>query len=145
MPSSRSWRGARLVTSRPSKKTRPARAGSSPNTVLNTVDLPAPFGPMMVVIAPRAARRLVPLRTVRPPYPATTSSSARMSGANSVSKVRLDDRRVGAHLVGRALGDDAALGEHQHAGAQRHDELHVVLDDDEGSVLRGVDLAQALA
>jgi branched-chain amino acid transport system ATP-binding protein len=33
---------------------RPERTGSSPNTALNTVDLPAPFGPMMVVMAPGA-------------------------------------------------------------------------------------------
>src|SRR6185436_3669935 len=109
MPSSSSLRGARLVTSRPSNSTRPARAGSSPNTVLNTVDLPAPLGPMMVVIAPRSARRLVPFSTVRPPYPATTSSSSRMLS----TEVGLDDLRIGAHFLRRALGDDAALGEHQ--------------------------------
>src|SRR5215213_7927668 len=141
MPSSRSLRGPKLVTSRPSNTTRPPRAGSRPNTVLKTVDLPAPLGPMMVVMAPRAACRLVPLSTVKPPYPATTSSSARMLS----TEVGFDDLRVAADLLGRALGDDAALGEHQDAGAQRHDEFHVVLDDDERRALRGVDLAQALA
>src|SRR5882724_12889455 len=141
MPSSSSLRGPRFVTSRPSNTMRPACTGRSPNTVLNTVDLPAPLGPMMVVIAPRAACRLVPFSTVKPPYPATTSSSTRRLSA----KVGLDDARVAAHLRGRALGDDAALGEHQDAGAQGHHEFHVVLDDDEGRTVHGVDLPQALA
>ena len=35
-----------------------------PNTVLNTVDLPAPFGPITVVMAPRATEKLVPCRIV---------------------------------------------------------------------------------
>src|SRR4051812_45593239 len=141
MPSSSSLRGPKLVTSRPSNTTRPPRARSRPNTVLNTVDLPAPLGPMIVVMAPRVACRLVPLSTVKPPYPATTSSSTRRLS----TKVCLDHLRVAADFVGRALGDDAALGEHQDARAQRHDEFHVVLDDDERRALRGIDLAQAIA
>ena len=60
-------RGPRWVISLPSNRMRPAFTGSSPNTVLNTVDLPAPFGPIIVVIAPRAARKLVPFRMVRSP------------------------------------------------------------------------------
>jgi hypothetical protein len=43
---------------------RPERAGSMPNTVLNMVDLPAPFGPITVVIAPRATEHVVPCRMV---------------------------------------------------------------------------------
>jgi hypothetical protein len=56
-----------LVISRPSKATRPRRTGSSPNTALNTVDFPAPLGPMMVVIAPRATLKVVSLSTVSLP------------------------------------------------------------------------------
>ena len=50
--------------SAPSNAMRPERAGSMPNTVLNTVDLPAPFGPITVVIAPRATWNVVPCRIV---------------------------------------------------------------------------------
>jgi len=64
MPSSSSLRGVKFVVSRPSKRTRPRCTGSRPNTALNTVDLPAPFGPMMVVIAPRRTAKRVPWRTV---------------------------------------------------------------------------------
>ena len=35
--------------------------------VLNTVDLPAPLGPMTVVMAPGAILKLVPLRMVIAP------------------------------------------------------------------------------
>ena len=52
------------MISAPSNSTRPARAGSMPNTVLNTVDLPAPFGPITVVMVPRATEKLVPCRIV---------------------------------------------------------------------------------
>ena len=34
---------------------------------LNTVDLPAPFGPITVVIEPAGAEKLVPLRNCRRP------------------------------------------------------------------------------
>jgi hypothetical protein len=34
---------------------------------LNTVDLPAPLGPISVVMAPRATLKLVPLSTVSLP------------------------------------------------------------------------------
>jgi hypothetical protein len=40
------------------------RACSRPKIVLNIVDLPAPFGPMTVVIAPRRMVAVVPLRIV---------------------------------------------------------------------------------
>jgi len=52
------------MISAPSNRMRPERAGNMPNTVLNTVDLPAPFGPITVVIAPRATEKLVPFRIV---------------------------------------------------------------------------------
>src|SRR3954454_10211882 len=102
MPRASRSRGAKLVISAPSNKTRPERAGSMPNTVLNMVDLPAPFGPITVVIAPRATVQLVPCRIVILPYPATTSSSVRMS----VAKVRLDHLGIAADGGRIALRDD---------------------------------------
>jgi hypothetical protein len=53
-----------LVISRPPKLIVPERTGNRPNTVLNIVDLPAPFGPITVVMAPRRTRALVPFRIV---------------------------------------------------------------------------------
>src|ERR1700741_1842268 len=118
--------------SRSSNSMRPLATRRRPKIALNTVDLPAPFGPITVVIAPRATLKLVPCSTVSLPYPPTTPSSASSAAPDSVSKVCLDDPGVAADRVGRPLGEDAALCQHQHARAERHDELHVVLDDDEG-------------
>jgi hypothetical protein len=46
---------------------RPARTGSTPNTALKAVDLPEPFGPMTVVIAPRGTLKESPRRIVSLP------------------------------------------------------------------------------
>ena len=46
-------RGEKFVMARPSSVMEPLRTGSSPKIVLNKVDLPAPFGPITVVMAPR--------------------------------------------------------------------------------------------
>src|SRR3954469_10712534 len=127
MPRASSSRGGILVMSAPSHNTRPERAGSMPNTVLNTVDLPAPFGPITVVIAPRATAQLVPCSIVILPYPATTSSSVRMS----VAKIGLDNFWIAPHVGGIALRDDATFGEYHDTRAQRHHEFHVVLDHNE--------------
>ena len=44
--------------------TLPERTPRSPNTALKSVDLPAPFGPITVVMAPRWMAALTPFRTV---------------------------------------------------------------------------------
>src|SRR5215204_94323 len=45
------------------------------------------------------------------------------------AEVGVDDVGVGADGVGRALGDDAALGHHDHPVADVVDDVHVVLDE----------------
>ena len=67
MPSAISSCGGRFVISRSSKKIRPARTGSIPNAALKAVDLPAPFGPITVVIAPRRTAKESPCRIVSLP------------------------------------------------------------------------------
>ena len=57
-------RGSNDVVSAPSNVTRPVRTPKSPNTVLNRVDLPAPLGPITVVMAPRRMAALTPFRIV---------------------------------------------------------------------------------
>ena len=44
------------VTSLPSRRTCPSLTGSSPKIAFNSVDLPAPFGPMIVTSSPRSMR-----------------------------------------------------------------------------------------
>jgi len=64
MPAVSKSRWRRPVTSRPLKTILPSRSFSRPKIALNTVDLPAPFGPITVVIEPDGTEKLVPLRIV---------------------------------------------------------------------------------
>ena len=64
MPAASNARGLSPVTSRPLKMTLPSRSFSRPKIALNTVDLPAPFGPITVVIEPAGTEKPVPLRIV---------------------------------------------------------------------------------
>jgi hypothetical protein len=47
---------------------------------------------------------------------------------------------VPLHLGGAVLREDLALDHADHVRAELHDEVHVVLDDDEASALRLVEL-----
>ncbi|MNY78111.1 hypothetical protein D3C86_2182240 [compost metagenome] len=67
MPASSSLRWFQLVISVPSSRIWPSRTLSRPKIALNTVDLPAPLGPMTVVIAARGTLKVVPLRMVMAP------------------------------------------------------------------------------
>src|SRR6266852_2688663 len=62
-----------------------------------------------------------------------------------MAKIRLDHFRIAADLRRIALRDDAALGEHEDAMTQRHDEFHVMLDDDERRALLGIDRLEPVA
>ena len=61
--------GAKLVTFSPFSKTSPDQTFSNPKTALNTVDFPAPLGPMIVVIVPGSTLNETPFKTVMLPYP----------------------------------------------------------------------------
>src|SRR5262245_50618225 len=104
-------RGEQPVVSRPSNAILPSCTRSRPNTVLNRVDLPAPFAPMIVVMAPRAMLAVVPLRMVMLPYPETTSVNVRMGSgvltfAASMSQIGVDHLGIAPHGGRRALGDE---------------------------------------
>ena len=60
------------VTSRPSWTTRPASGNSSPLSTLNSVVLPAPFGPMMAKVSPRPTVRSTFFRTFTAGYDLNT-------------------------------------------------------------------------
>src|SRR6476660_7101593 len=61
---------------------------------------------------------------------------------SSVTKISLDHFRVPADVGRKTARDDAALGEHEDAIAQRHDEFHVVLNDHECRAPLDVDRLQ---
>ncbi len=61
-------------------------------------------------------------------------------------EVRVQHQRIVGDLGRRALGDALALAQDDDAPAERHDDFHVVLDDDEGVALgvERVDVADEL-
>src|SRR5207253_7677723 len=52
-------------------------------------------------------------------------------GGASLTEIGGQDARVAPDQRGRPVGDLAAGFQHDHATTQRHDEVHVVLDDDQ--------------
>ena len=58
--------GSMLVMSAPSQSTCPDRTGTNPYTALNTVDLPAPLGPITQTISPARTSRSTPRMTSCP-------------------------------------------------------------------------------
>ena len=60
------------------------------------------------------------------------------------TEIGVDDGRVGHHRVGRALGDDPALGHHHDPVGDVPDDVHVVLDEEHGHALvaQGLDVAE---
>src|SRR5581483_10901696 len=126
------------VTSRPSSSTRPPAGASAPATAFNVVVFPAPFAPIRHTSSPRATSRSMPFTAAMPPY-ATLKPRTSSMGAPEVG---LDDGRIALHLRGRAFGDPATVIEHGDAVAQAHDELYVVLDEEQRHAARANRLEQ---
>ena len=63
-----------------------------------------------------------------------------MAGA----EIGLDDGRVGADLVGRALGQHATVAQHRYLGSDLEDDVHVVLDEDQRDLLALPQVVDAL-
>src|SRR4026208_2062956 len=81
------------------------------------------------------------------PYPATTSSNWMQVSWDmaSVAEVGVEHLLVGADLGRRADRHHRAFDPHHDAMAQVHHEVHVVLDHDEGTLARGVELLEQRA
>ena len=109
---------------------------------LSIVDLPAPFAPTRATISPGAIDSDTPRRTGTPPWPAYRS---RIRSPGSGAKVRLDHPWIPRDLRGRSLRDHSTRLQHHHALADRHDDFHHVLDEQQGdasqkAILEWVDL-----
>src|SRR5215470_9922024 len=63
----------------------------------------------------------------------------------SVSQIRFNDSRVATDVLWTAFRYQSTFGEHQHAGAERHDEFHLVFDDYESCAAFGVIGLQSFA
>src|SRR5208283_902175 len=123
---------------------------------LNTVVLPAPFGPMTAVMSPRLAMKLSVSTARRPPKrmvrSRTASSGAGVSASISFPSATPLRHEFGGDFAalpeghgGRAAGDEAARPQHHHdhqgeAEDQHAEQRQLVGDRLEGLVLR--DLAE---
>src|SRR5215475_3268733 len=122
MPSFRRSRGVRVSMACPAKRTRPPKRRLSPYTARRSVDLPAPLGPITVVIVP--SRMAAPAGMSGP-------LAAQLGGA-ALAEISGEHAGVAPDEAGWTVRDLPPLLHHNHAAAERHDEVHVVLDDDEG-------------
>src|SRR2546426_3064848 len=100
----------------------------SPVITFRIVDLPAPFEPMMTVIAPCLASSPTAESTWVPAYPASIPSSR--STGRLRAEVRLDDGGVPDDLLGCPLRDLLPLLDHHDALGQGEDGAHDVFDDE---------------
>src|SRR5688572_11863455 len=115
IPSRQTSCGAMPVMSRPSRSTEPVSARRWPVMRLKNVVLPAPLGPMMAAICPRATPRLTPPTAWKP------SNDLRMSRTSSTARPQAVPGGV----------------ERAHDPARKHEEQHDEdAAEDEGPVLR---------
>src|SRR5438105_8141108 len=121
--------------SRPSKTTRPAVGVNRPVTLLKSVVLPAPFGPMSANTSPRLMCRLTLSTATSPPKRLVRLVSSRMfsvlSGTRSLLDRRcfLQDRRMLELLLAHATRQQTLRPQQHHA----HEDAAV---DDEVQALR---------
>src|SRR5882724_121503 len=128
MPRARISMERRPAICSPASRMWPVRGGIIPKMVLSSVDLPAPFAPMIDTMCPGWTRSDTPRRTSTSSYPAHTPSSSRRSAA----KIGLDDPGVAPDGGGRPLGDLLAVVQDDHALGDVHHDVHVVLDQEHG-------------
>src|SRR5215208_1486295 len=138
MPARATASGPRRDTLRPSKTTSPF-VRTMPEIARSVVVLPAPLAPSSATISPSFTSSETPCSALTGPYRASTLRSS--SSGIFLAEVGLDDGGVRAHLGGCPLGDLAAEIEDVHAVGDRHHEVHVVLDEQDGE---RVLLAEAL-
>src|SRR3972149_5139295 len=108
--------GGRPVISRPARNTAPASGRRWPVTRLKSVVLPAPFGPMIAAISPRARARLTPATARKPSnalWPPRPSSTPEPQEAPAPGVERADEpagEREQQHDQDRAEHERPGLG-----------------------------------
>src|SRR5262245_33871740 len=127
---------ARLpVRSAPSKAILPERTGSRPMIVLSRVVLPTPLRPIRHTTPPAGTSSDTSQRIWLSPYATFKFLISSMGGLATAAQVDLHDSLVFLYLVHRPLAQDAALVQHGHGPCDAPHELHVVLDDEHGTLL----------
>src|SRR4051794_37526633 len=120
------------VSSWPSYVALPDWARTSPVIVRSSVVLPAPLAPSTAVTSPRGAVKVTSRRARTAPYDVdssrTSSISGLRTGVDGIAEVGGLHRGVVTDLGGTAGGDHPPEVEDDQVVADRHDQVHVVLD-----------------
>ena len=154
----RSRRSADAVMSWPSSMIAPVRACGLPQIVISSVDLPAPLAPMRVTISPcghvEVDARAAPgccRRRSRTSSDQHQHAPRRRIGATRaaarprrLAEIGADHGRIAADLGRRAVGDLAAIVEHDDVVGDAHDHAHVVLDQQHADAVAVADRDQQL-
>src|SRR5437764_1053895 len=111
---------------------RPRWAPIRPDTARRVVDLPLPLAPSSVTISPSRTLRDTPSSARRCPYATLRSSmSSMLATAVRSAEVGLDHRGIADDVARLARRDRASVVQDDDTVGETHDEIHVVLDDDE--------------
>src|SRR3954466_5125504 len=124
----RAWAGSR-VTSTPSKRILPFLESIDPATPRRVVLLPAPLAPIRLTISPSATSKDRSRTAGTSPY---ASSRFFTSRSKRPPEVGLDHARVRLHFSRRAFEEPHAVIHDQDTLGDVHNEVHVVLDHDDG-------------
>src|SRR5918994_4357491 len=117
----------------PLKRISPPVIGCTPERARSSVVFPAPFAPTRATTSPLRTSRLTPFRTSMRPYALrrfSTSSTGTLPGAVP-SQISLKDLWIIAHLPRRSLGQRPASLQNQDPVGDLHDELHIMLDEND--------------
>ena len=132
--------------SSPSTRTVPRSGAISPLATRATVVLPTPLAPRSATASPGPIVSDTPKRAWKLPYPATTSRSSStglvMPRRHIAAQVGLAHGGALEELGRGALGDQAPEVEHVRPLGEAGDQLDVVLHQEDGEAVLGLDRAQ---
>src|SRR6266480_2800549 len=124
----------RPAMSAPSKTMRPRRGAVRPRMARMSVDFPEPLEPRMQVIDPASTASDTSRSTSARSYPTLMPSIRRRAAMTPLLRAQVGDLDlpIGGDLGVGAFGDLAAIVEHRAALAHALDDVHLVLDNDDG-------------
>src|SRR5262245_17291417 len=137
MPSLATSKGRNPAMSRPAKWIDPDRAAYCPMMVRKVVDLPAPLRPTRQTSSP-APTSIVTRRRISLPSMSTLRSLMVSIGPQAFAHDRGDDMGIGKKRPGRQVGKHLALRQRDNALRIGGDQVHIVLDEDNGFHSRGL-------
>src|SRR5438067_12484502 len=115
----------------------------APEIARSVVVFPAPLAPRIATISPSSTLRSTSWSTRRWPYPAVRRPSS--SSGTAGSEIRLDDRRIVADRLRGTFGDLATEAQYHHLVGDAHDQAHVMLDQQHGQPVLGMNALDQLA